>query len=210
MGISLQPPSSGSPWQTALRVAVLFLAEAGLIALIKDAAISVLIATVVCALIVLGLLEGEPKLRRLHRSAFTVTILLVSAIYLYFVGYAIVHAMERDRANQELVRIYTSMSPYFRTAGELNNATVKDAKYSAAVAQYQQDFEDWQKKTADWLEENLSPAAKQQFFDVSNIQFRCWGPPGQCRDMQVSGTLEEFNNAKRNLQIIMQNRGVTF
>ena len=102
------------------------------------------------------------------------------------------------------------MSPYFRTAADLNNTVTRDAPYTAAVTQYQHDFDAWQKQTADWLEYNLSLAAREQFFDLSNMQFHCWGPPGQCKDMQVSGTLEQFNNAKRNLQVIRQNRGVSF
>jgi hypothetical protein len=210
MGISLQLPE-GSPGRTILRVLLLLLAEAALITLVKDAPYFVVIATALCPIAALALLESENWIKHPLLPAFRkIAIVAVSIVYFGFVIFAIVHAAQRERANRELEDIYSRMSIFAKTEADLINREKKDGDYFKDVAQYRTDYETWEKQTANWLEENLSSTAREKFLDYSGFQYHCWGLPDECRDKQVSWTFERFLNARRNMEVIMRSRGANF
>jgi hypothetical protein len=195
MGISLQLPEA-SPWRTIVRVLLLLLAEGSLITLIKDAPFFVVVATVLCPLVVLILLEIDGRLKGRYSPPFLVGISIIGLIYAGFIGYAIEHTMQRDGVNRELVSIYSSMAPFFKAGTDLNKLVKSDPEYPKAVSQYQQDYEAWEQKTGEWLAKNISQAAAEQFVDLSGMPQGCWSPPGQFCDPKLSATFVRFIKRK--------------
>ena len=183
-----------------------------MIALIKDAPISILIATIISALAALAILEMEAWLTQKHRSAFTVSVFVVSVIYLGFVGFAIGHAIQREAANRGLIQKYESAAPLFKQGKSLieHHLTSADAEFLKSIDQFHEDYDQWGRETSEWLVANLGNPASEQFLDMSTLPTYCWGPPMEGCNIKLSGTYNALINAKKNLAIIMQNRGVSF
>src|SRR5258708_23756824 len=180
--------------------------------MIKDTPLTVLIATALCALAALAVLEGEGWLSRRHPRAFTSAIVAVSAIYLGFVGYAIEHAVRRAATNEALTKLYISTAPLLEAGQSLGKHMPQsnDPEFLKSIDQFELDWLNWNEKARSWLASNLGDAAREQLLDVSTIPVYCLGPPNQGCNTTFSSTLNQVINAKNNLAIIMQSRGVTY
>lgn len=209
MGISLQAPPEGSPWRTVLRVALLFLVEAALIALIKDAPIAILIATVFCAFAALATLEGEAWLNKRHRLGFSIAIFVVSAVYLSLVAYGVVHATNEEIAKHKIKALYAEGAPFLDLAHEVEEfksqpedfKTARDRKADDLVAEVR----NWTDKTSTWLRDNLGETAKQRFLDTSDLKSFCW--TFDCLD-PFSRQINLLVTHRRNLSAILENLSV--
>lgn len=186
-------------WRSLVWIALAFAGEYALLALIEDAPAILKIATMLCAVAALLVLQTESWFHRQHKYLFAAAITAVSAIYLGFVGYAVSHGLERQAAQAELRKIYASVEPLIvRTIPTLTDGGVVDPK---AVDQFQLDAIAWESKTAKWLEQNFSIAARERFLDMAGVGTICWT---RFCEQPYNGTRNRLIQEKRNLATIIE------
>ena len=164
------------------------------------------VATVVCAVAGLFVLEAEGWLQKRHRYGFTTIIVIVSAVYLGFVGFAINHAVERAATKAGLKAISSASTPLIDRQIPLapkNNETAPTLN-GAAVDQFERDYLDWERTSAAWIREHLGDAAHDHFLDRSNItSFSQWG---LVADFKYDHLRNLLSGERRNLISIMESR----
>jgi hypothetical protein len=86
-------------------------AEYSVLGLIEDATLSLKVATVLCAISGLLVLESETWLRRQYKYLFATSVGVVSIVYLAFVGYAISYATGKQARQAKLRELYAAVEP---------------------------------------------------------------------------------------------------
>jgi hypothetical protein len=193
MGISLQLPQ-GSPWRTVLRVCILLLAEAAVIAMLRDAPLVVLAATVVIALLALAVLELEVKISALGRWIFIAAIAVLGITYLGFAGYAINHAHQQNLISEKLESL-RSRGLVLQQRPELSGMNAFE------YADWQKQIAQWRDDTADYLERNLGVAAKTRFLITAGRLSFSYGS-----NQQLNQELNTTDGLGKNLQDVIDSR----
>jgi hypothetical protein len=193
-------------WLSAVRLGLGYAGEYALLSLIEDAPEALKVATVLCSIGALAALECRVWLEGKRKHLFQATIAAVSVIYLGFVGYAIIHVMGIQAKEAKLRELYVASGPIIDrtipTAGDVNNV-----KYdSNAVRQFIDDGLKWEKQTEEWLLDNMGPAARERFVDISAIGFNCIGQlkGAYVCDGEYDRTKNRLIAEKKNLSSIME------
>ena len=84
-------------WNSVGRLALVAAAEYGMLSLIEDAPFTVKVATVICSVGALAVLETRAALNKRKAHLFALSLSVIGAIYLGFLGYAAAHAAEKQR-----------------------------------------------------------------------------------------------------------------
>ncbi len=191
-------------WGTFTRFALVGAAEYAMLALIEDAPTAVRVATILCALAALGVLEGARWLRGIHRYLFDISIILILMIYLGFIGYAIHHASERKRIMAGLQDIYISSGKLVNR--EIFGITSLSNNFDKAdVERYKVDFNRWENASRQWIKQNISEAAEERFLDRSNVSYFNYG--NRVSDApEYSEVRNRLQEERRNLSTIMESK----
>jgi hypothetical protein len=196
-------------WRDIARLGLGMAAEAAVLALIFDSALAVKIATAVIALLGLGVLQFEAKIKAIRGRLFLESVGALAGIYLCFVGYAIAHAIKMQGNEGQLRVIYQKGNELIDRKLPVDPQSPQNSQNyeQTAVSQLEDDATEWQKNTEKWLSENIGPAAGVKFSDKSNSTFLCWGPGTAC-DQRVSYVKSRLSIDERNLSAIMEQIGV--
>jgi hypothetical protein len=154
-------------WRTIFRVGLIWGAEYALLSLIEDAPTAVKVATIVCALSALAALEAETWLNTRHRYAFASAVTVVGLVYLAFVMYGINRVADKVAVREGLKQIYTSSRSL--ADRDIPRNLTKGTLDEKAVDLFHQDFQAWEKGSANWIEKHLGPAARDKFLDRGSM-----------------------------------------
>lgn len=192
-------------WRSVARIGLGFAGEYALLALIEDAPAALKIATVICAVAGLFILETESWFHRQHKRLFISTIGIVVFVYLAFVAYAADHALRKQQRQEALRNFYVIGSAFkgreLAIEGQ-NGGTYKKED----VSKLENDVLNWRNQTSDWLEVNYDAAARVRFLEVGNISNLCWGPKWReymC-DPAYGGVMNRLTNDLRNISAILE------
>lgn len=139
-------------WKSLFKICLLVVAEGSVLALIRDAAVSLQVATIVAAIAAFAALEVEERLRVQHRHLFPATLIIAGGIWLGFIGYAVVHAVNRENKQHQLEAIYVAAEPLVTRANSLaaipnvsrDSQIFKD--YMSDIAQLDAEAKEWKPK----------------------------------------------------------------
>ena len=180
--------------------------EIGVLALIFDSTITLKIATVVVALLILIVVQFERHLTALRANSFIPTISILILIYLCFVGYALVHAVERERIETKLREIYVAGNVLLERKvppSEPNSYTFDEKE----LEQWKSDAVLWEVGTAHWIATNIGLSAKSRFADMSNLTNLCWSPRDDGCD-QKSRFMNRILVEEKNLSALIEQLAV--
>ena len=149
-------------WRSLARIGLGFAGEYALLALIEDAPAALKIATVVCAVAGLFVLESESWLRRRDKHGFGSAVVIVTAIYMSFVWYAVNHVLTLRAEEAKIRAFYAEGSALLRrdVPAETDSPLAFDP---LQIHKLQQDSEAWETKVSEWLEKNVGPSARIRF-----------------------------------------------
>jgi hypothetical protein len=192
MGISLQLPA-GSPWRTVLRVCLILLAEAAVIAMLKDAPLYFQAATVITALFMLAVLEAENRLKQIHPRLFTISAIIVAAVYgclcVSAIQYSIHESARREDIIEHLQKFYSEAADFHRRGVAALNAP--DEEFNKLG----KEVDLWGTATGKWILEHMGRAALDRVIQTSNSS------------LSYTGVTRERNNAVMNLRTLQENIG---
>jgi hypothetical protein len=188
-------------WMTVFRIGLAWAAEYAMLSLIEDAPEILKVATLICAVAGLAILQFEDKIKNYDRKVFGGLIGTVAIIYLGFTTYAVRHGLERQTAQSKLREIYVAVGPILDRQIPTHGANLE---YNEdALTKFQNDAKDWEDSSQKWLLTNLGAAARERFLDMSAIQVYCWGKYVAC-DPRYDGIKNKLIAEKRNLSAIME------
>ena len=193
-------------WNSVGRLALVAAAEYGMLSLIEDAPFAVKIATVICAAGALATLEMRAALNKRSAHLFALSMSVIGAIYLGFLGYAVAHSLNKIAARHGLEQIYVSGAKLMN-----RNLPVSAAGNSLSrdeVSKFGSDVDEWSKESAQWIEDHLNAAARERFLDISGMPSLSWsvkGPNGgNVYDADFSEAMNRLATERKNLTIIME------
>jgi hypothetical protein len=199
-------------WLSAVRLGLGFSGEYALLSLIEDAPEALKIATVLCSIGALAALEGQEWLERQRKHLFRATIAAVSAVYLGFVGYALIHVVNIQAKEAKLREFYVAARPIIDRQIPANGTAPGTEKYDdKAIKQFIEDGLKWEQTTGDWLLANLGPSARERFVDMSSIGTNCLGQLMGIYvcDAQYDRLKNRLMSEKKNLSAIMETSAYT-
>ncbi len=193
-------------WRSVTRIGLGFAAEYALLALIEDAPAALKIATVICAVAGLFVLETENWFHRQHKRLFISSIAALVAIYLCFIAYAAAHALGKQHRQAQLREIYVAGNLLKDRELNIEPGGTGGSYEAKDVTQLEADVVSWRNETAIWLAKNYGPAARVRFLEVGNISNLCWGPKfrDQFCDVPYGMTMNRLTNDLRNLSAILE------
>jgi hypothetical protein len=165
MGISLQLPA-GSPWRTILRVCLILLAEAAVIAMLKDAPIYFQVATVVAALAMLVVLESEDRLVKTHRRLFVVVAACIFVVYVALCASAVKYSLDVSAKRED---IHEHLSQFYVEMGILIDKNLPANISPGDFANYQDNANSIVSNIGQWIKDNMGDAAFARFWDRSGM-----------------------------------------
>ena len=185
-------------WGTVARVALVWAAEYGMLALIEDAPAVVKVATVICAVGALAALEARDWLRQRQRHLFSYSIGLITVLYAGFLGYATIHAFNKWSTRRGLEAIYVTSGKISPRTMQLDGTTKLFT--SKSVAQFSRDVEEWENKSSNWITGHLGEAAYDRFLDASGFTSFSWdhGTP------EYNAAMNRLGRDRKNLSIIIE------
>jgi hypothetical protein len=187
-------------WKIIVRIGLVWAAEYAMLALIEDSPAILKVATLICALAGLAVLQFEEKIQTYDRRIFLALISGVAVIYLGFSAYAIAQGLRREAAQAELRNIYASGNALIAQP-ILKPSAANSFVDSKEVDQFQAEVIAWETKSAEWLEKNFSPAARTRFLDMSGVGVICW--TSAC-DQPYNGIRNRLIHEVRNITAIME------
>jgi len=151
-----------------IRIALVWAAEYAMLSLIEDASELVKIATLICAVSALAIMQFELWLRKFQPNAFRNSLIVVVVIYSGFIGFAVKHGADA-------IAIRFGLESRYVEGVRLTHRTIpidiaKNAFEPGALDSLVADANKWESETAHWLFDNLGPAAEARFLDTGNYQ----------------------------------------
>lgn len=140
-------------WRSLIIIGLAWAAEYALLELIGEANLALKVATILCAIAALFILEIEQWFAGGHRFYFRAGIIIVSILYLCFVGYAIKYAYDRYSAHQYLEESYTQ-------GAEIRQAPFKG---DVNVQDWTKKLQAWRDETSSYLKDNVGGMAYDKF-----------------------------------------------
>jgi hypothetical protein len=184
-----------------IRVALVWAAEYAMLSLIEDAPTAIKVATLICAVSALAVMQFEVWVRSISKHSFRNAICGLTVIYLGFLGYAVAHAVNR-------LVIRHGLETYYIAAGELANRPIplnedKNHMDIDAIKRLAVDVDNWQAVTALWLEKRLGPIGRERFLDISNMPSLTWSQADQT-DPAYSSAINRLTRDRHNLSVIIE------
>jgi hypothetical protein len=153
-------------WISALRLGLFWAGEYALLSLIEDAPVALKAATMICALAAILTLETRNWLNSKRANSFWYVITALSAVYAFFVAYAIYLSVYQWQTRQGLEERYVTAAGLAETRLTLkDNNTLDDG----SVSQFANAFGAWENDTSDWILKRLNAAARERFLDRSGV-----------------------------------------
>jgi hypothetical protein len=161
MGISLQLPPN-SPWRTIIRVCLLLLAEAAVIAMLRDAPLYFQIATVIAAILMLAILETEDRLGKIHPRIFLAAFIPVFMIYGALCASAVKYSLD---ASAKRENIHKHLSQFYVEMGSLIDESLPANISPSDFSSYQNNANSIVGNIGQWIKDNMGDAALARFWD---------------------------------------------
>jgi hypothetical protein len=191
--MAFQPPIELT-WRNLFKASFLAIGDAAVVALIKDTPLSLRIAMVLASVVGFSALVLEDRLRAKHPSVFYGTLGISGAIFAGFVVFAGIHASREADANKQL--------DIFRNEGlELARQPMSGLNPSQ-FADWEKQWGQWERDTAHYLENNISPIAKNRFLNTMGHQAVPYAGAGP----QLTSDLNNIDFLGKNLQEIIDGR----
>ena len=187
--------------RAVIRVALVWAAEYAMLSLIEDAPEVVKVATLLCAVAALVVMQFEGWLRGVWKKSFRFALLAVALVYMGFIGYAVKHTFG-------LITIRNGLESRYVAGRQMQQrsmiTTTGAAMDTTLVGRFSHDVDAWEAETDRWLLDNLSPAAAERFLDYSNQPAGVmWNENGQTTPL-YSETVNRLTRDNRNLAVIME------
>ena len=183
-------------WRSIARIGLIAAAEAAVLALVEDSTLAVKVATGAIALLGLGVLEFETKIKAIKPFLFGTSITILVVAYLGFVGYAISHAIHEISVSYRLDDLYN------------RGVALKDRPFSGPLNAFE--LMDWQNGTGIWrdetvrfLQSDVGEFAKDKFLNVTGKNSYTYGNTSSEVNLQIN----QMNWLLGNLEEIRRNRG---
>jgi hypothetical protein len=192
-------------WRSIVRIALGFAAEGALLALIWGSPVVLQVGTVICAVLVLAALESEAWLTQRWRYSFPSILVVLGIIYLGCIGYGIYTYFNRIEIQRGLKDIYTKSSQLVTNTfspsdvvGGILTPTARTAFITKA--------RDWETKSAQWIEEQIGPPARERFLDQANAPTYGWTitPESGVIDMGYADIMNRLMAERKNLATMIE------
>jgi hypothetical protein len=182
-------------WRSLARIGLGFAGEYALLALIEEAPAALKIATVICAVAGLFILETESRLRK--RRAFVGAIVAVCVIYFGFIGYAVNHVYQETAIEKRLHQL-SVQGITFQTNPFPNRTPSMEE-----LQQWADSIDVWKNTTATYLQDNLGDYERERFLNIRGMPMFSYGGAST----EVNQLLNISVNLHKNLTSIIESRG---
>jgi predicted PurR-regulated permease PerM len=184
----------------AFRAGLIWAGEYALLSLIEDSPEILKFATIFCSLGALAILEFREWIEQKRPGLFVHAIAAVFIIYLGFIGYAVHIVLHKQYIRSELQNIYSASTSWTR-------------ERTQALAIHTAQIRQWEDESANWIEENLGNAARDQFLsrptpsaftiNGTNTPLYTWG---DCPETDGGCYRHQLETDRANLIAVMGNR----
>ena len=143
-------------WRSLILIGLAWAAEYALLGLIADANLPLRVATILCALAALFILEIQQWYGGMYRYQFAFGIIILTILYLFFVGYAVKYAYDRYVVRQYFEESYT------------HGADIRQAPFKGDVnvQDWTKKLQAWRDETASYLKDNVGGMAYEKFLNT--------------------------------------------
>jgi hypothetical protein len=190
-------------WRGFYRASFIMVAEAAMLALVFESSGTFKVATLICALLGLGLLQFDGAIKRWSKRAFRASIWIVSLTYGCFVVYALWSFFYDVTTRRELANLYVESLSFASRPIALN--AEKNHLDDAALNQFRTDVVIWQNKTAQLLANRMGTVAAVRFLDKTGYQDLNWTQNGNS-DPKFSEAMNMLASDRKNLAVILETR----
>jgi hypothetical protein len=187
--MGFQPPIELT-WRNLFKASFLAIGDAALIAMIKDAELSLQLALVVASIIGFVALVKEDWLRAKHPVAFQFVLGVSAAIFLGFIIFATSHAYRERLIDKKLDELRSQGLEIYE----------RPKQSTVDTLEWQKQVDQWRDSTAKYLEENIGIDAKKRFLITVGRPSYSYGAPAIDHQMNVADW------SVKNLQDIIESR----
>lgn len=191
--------------RAVVRIALVWAAEYAMLSLIEDAPETVKVATLVCAVLALVIMQFEAWLRTVRKNAFRNALTAVAFVYAGFIAFAVQHVSHESWVKAQTNNWYVKGRLIQKSVIPIDGTTNKPSQ--EAISAMGDNLHKWEDDVSAWLAANLGDAAEAKFLDHNNCLFMNWSisyRDAHAFDQKYDIVMNQLGCDERNLATIIE------